>query len=118
MSRVAVVALVIAALNSAGVTASGRPGDPRAAEFCTVKRVGGRDMKVVLDTARVAVEVWAQSEARAEVLSGTVRDTIRALVASDGRVMASRESFVGSVPDPLTGSPRWRIDVDMTLTTN
>ena len=112
------VAIVVAALTAAGVTAATRPPDTRPAELATVKRVGGLRMNQALEHARIAVEFWAQTGPAAAALAATGRAAVWALAVTDDRVMRVREALVFDVPDPATGLPRVRVDFDLHLTAN
>ena len=112
------VALVIAALTAAGVPASGRPLDPRPDSFATVRRIGGLAMNQALEYARLAVEVWAPTAPACVALANTARATLAALPETSTAVNACREALVFETPDPETGLPRTRVDVDVWLAIN
>ena len=111
------VALVVATLNAAGLAAHGRPPVPRPAEFVTAHRVGGMRMNQALEHARVAVTFWAETGARAAQLAVAGRTALGGMTALDG-VNRVAEALVFDVPDPETGLPRVRVDIDLHLTAN
>ena len=108
-----VVAEVTAVL-AAGIDAPvlTRVPDPRPESFIRVQRVGGA-REQVLDRARVVVECWALDEAAAWDLAALARDLLRRARTAP-LLHVAETGGPALVADPLTGTPRYWLTVEVT----
>lgn len=105
----------VAWITSLGFRAStqvprGAPKSP--SEFVTVSRVGGGVANLV-DHPRIAIQAWAQTEARAEEMANQIR--LAALTQSRPQGVHSIRPNAGPYPfwDESTRMPRYQLVLDV-----
>lgn len=85
--------------------------DPRPTRFVLVPRVGGTRRNLVVDSASIAFECWADTPARASALCKLVRALVGALpgLTVEGVPFYLVEEFGGPVnlPDPESHQSRY-----------
>lgn len=83
---------------------------PRPVELVTVRRVGGPIRDLVTDDARLSIETWAATVARAMDLAQLARAFVHAMRGStvDGYAVYRVTELLGptELPDPNSTSPR------------
>lgn len=102
----------VAWLASKGLAASTRP--PKSGdEFVTVERTGGFVTDKV-DHPTVAVQTWAQSEARADEMALGIRDALLVGDVPYGVARVDVESGPYPFYDESTRLPRYQLVLDVT----
>ena len=117
----AVITAVRAKLVAAGNTAPVglEVPKPRPLSFATIVRIGGVRRNLVVDEATLAIEAWADTEARAHDLAQLVRAAIHSLVGetTDAGTVYRTGEFAGptSLPDPDSDNPRYVFTVTVAV---
>ena len=103
----------VAWLENAGYEASTYPSATAATEFVTVERTGG-NVEDLVDHPTVAIQTWADTEARAEEMAVGIRN----LLVTTSRPYGIAKGTVNSGPYPFwdesTGKPRYQTVFDCT----
>ena len=107
-------AVAIELLRSGGFEAYADVPAERPLRFVTVERVGGGRSGRVLDSARMAVQCWAESRFEASQLANDVCDCIEGMVA-DGRVANTSVDSVYNFPDTENRQPRYQVTAYVTV---
>lgn len=106
--------LAIAAVNQdgrSGVSWYGRVPATRPDEFGRIIRVGGVRETLVSDAAMLAVEGWAQTDARAVAIVNLGRAILE---AQDAVLFGCREiSGPANLPDPTTDQVRYTLTIQI-----
>lgn len=118
----AVVASFLSAeLDTHGDTApvGSRVPNPRPSRFVVVRRLGGPRLNLVADNAMLGVECWGADEADAHDLAQLCRALVHSLAHGhhDGIPIygVTEVAGPGSLPDPLSDSPRFTFTVQVAM---
>jgi hypothetical protein len=91
--------------------------NPRPERFVLVPRIGGVRRNLVVDSATIAVECWASTDAEAANLAALVRGLIGALPGQvlDGITIYRVDEFSGpaNLPDARTAQARYTFTVSI-----
>lgn len=103
----------VAWLSNAGYQASTYPKANPQAEFVTVERTGGGTESMV-DHPTMAIQTWAQTEARAEAMAVEIRNSL--MCSSRPRGITKVNVNSGPYPfwDESTGCPRYQLVLECT----
>lgn len=112
------VAAVISALNTqlpalgfTGVPVRSKVPNPRPARFIAVYRTGGPRLNIVVDSAQITVEAWANSQSEAHDLAQAARAILNSLEGTSvgGTLLYGINEFSGpaDLPDPESGQARY-----------
>lgn len=109
--------LVVDFLNESGVGADAYPQVPsdRPGSFLVVERTGGGDQNRVQSTASVDVDCWAQTVWEASELAESVREALLTMPDVEPNVFHVSITSTYNNPDLDSGSPRYTVGADMTI---
>lgn len=103
----------VAWLSGEGFQASTYPPKDAPAEFVTVERTGGGTYDMV-DHPTVAIQTWAQTEARAEEMAVEIRNSLMCNPRPKGITKVNVNSGPYPFWDESTGCPRYQLVLDCT----
>lgn len=103
----------VAWLSSEGYAASTYPKADAPDEFVTVERTGGGTADMV-DHPTVAIQTWAQTEARAEEMALSIRNALMTQSRPRGVTKVNVNSGPYPFWDESTGRPRYQAVYDCT----
>jgi len=81
-------------------------------EFVVVKRIGGRRDSVVIDRPRIALQLWAASNARAAEIAYQIDELVTQL-AQDSRISKVSRDVLYSYEAADSGHARYQIELDI-----
>lgn len=108
----------LVAFYPAGVAVGTRIPNPRPASFVRVRRAGGAIEGIVLDSALLTVDAYADTEEAASDLAGYCRAILASVRGVHGAHLVVRTEEAGGpvqMPDPETDQPRYTFTASVTL---
>lgn len=109
------VAMVVDAINSAGIGATAYPDVPskRPEEFFVVELTGGSSPNRVQASPSVDIDCWAKSRSRASQLAESAKSVVLSLQDTEQNVFHASVTTTYNNPDLESGTPRYTVGVDI-----
>jgi hypothetical protein len=99
-------------LESINVKAYADIPNSRPKEFISLERVSGDNYSIILDRPTLAVQVWADTRAKASNLAYKVNDILQSLINLQG-IQKVKTNSIYNFPDETGKTARYQIVLDL-----